>query len=194
MQQPDLHFRRNGTIKTSFDVEVRQFGKLTAAATKSKKHVRRRDQQTHGRWNVPATPVSRWTTPDKKSSHSALSLQICGCKTRLTFPSELYQQYSRPERGTSIRQADRCRNQVQHTCETHARPLECPGCSSRQTDNGNCSEFARNSESVDAKPDLHIRRNGTFKIPLQPEVCQFGKCSTATTKSKILVRRSGGEP
>jgi hypothetical protein len=56
--KPDLHFRRNGTIHTPGEVDVRQVGKLTAAATKSKKNVRRRDRRMRDRCNVPATAAN----------------------------------------------------------------------------------------------------------------------------------------
>jgi hypothetical protein len=115
--KPNLHFRRNVTIKTTLQAEGCQVSKPTTVATKSKKHVSRR-----GCWNSPATPITRKIIPDQKATAASAHLLV-----------------------TTI--------------------------------------------SADAKLDLHFRRDGATETPAECEGSQFGKSTTAATKSKKHVRR-----
>jgi hypothetical protein len=146
-------------------------------------------------WNAPAAAVARGTIRDKRAAATSSHVLVTTnrrihVQTRLTFLSEWYHQSPGPARGTSIRQVDRCHNEIQEACEkarqTDARPSECPGNLSQLS-------FARHYKSTNVKPDLQFHRNGTSHTCFKEEERQFGKCSAGTTKSKILVRRSSGE-
>jgi hypothetical protein len=75
-EKPDLHFRRNGTIKIPFQLEERQASKFTTAAIKSNKHVRRSDSRARGHWNVPAVPIASQSRPDNRATAASSHLLV----------------------------------------------------------------------------------------------------------------------